>query len=45
MNPFEIAQLEVLDLICEKCGRIISTREYLDNEGICDICVEELPEK
>ena len=45
MNPYEEVELENRDLICEKCGRIISTREYLDNEGICDICVEELPEK
>ena len=42
MNPYEIAELEKLDLICEKCGRIISTQEYLDNESLCNVCVEEL---
>ena len=45
MNPYEIVELEKLDLICEKCGRIISTQEYLDNESLCNVCVEELPKE
>ena len=41
MNPYEEAELENRDLCCEICWRIISLREYIDNEGICDQCWEE----
>ena len=45
MNPYEINELESRDLYCEICWRIISTIEYLENNGICDQCIEEENEK
>ena len=41
MNPYEESEFENRDLYCEICWRIISVREYFDNEGLCDQCVEE----
>ena len=39
MNPYEISELEGKELYCELCNDIISTAQYLNNEGICDICL------
>ena len=41
MNPYEISELENRDLYCEKCESLISTQEYLDNQGVCDKCLEK----
>ena len=41
MNPYEINELENRDLFCEQCGNLISTKEYLNNEGICNKCLEK----
>ena len=45
MNPYEEAELENRDLTCAICWQAISTREYIENDGICDQCVEELPKE
>ena len=45
MNPYEEAELENKDLTCEICWKIISIKEFIENEGICDQCAEELPEE
>ena len=45
MNPYEEAELEQRDLVCENCWCVISVREYMDNQGICDKCIEELSEE
>ena len=45
MNPYEEAELENKDLICEICWKTISIKEFIENEGICDQCAEELPEE
>lgn len=42
MNIYEIAELENQDLYCENCESLISTVEYLDNDGLCDKCYNEL---
>ena len=39
MNPYEFSEYEEKDLYCEECGRLMSTKEYLENEGICDDCI------
>lgn len=39
MNPYEFSEYEEKDLYCEECGRLMSTEEYLENEGICDGCI------
>lgn len=41
MNPYEINELENQDLYCEICDCLISTKEYLDNQGICNKCLEK----
>ena len=41
MNPYEESLLESQDLYCDICWCMISTREYFDNEGLCDACAEE----
>lgn len=41
MNPYEINELENQDLYCEFCDCLISTQEYLDNQGICNKCLEK----
>ena len=41
MNPYEICELENKDLHCELCNSLISTKEYLNNEGFCNKCVEK----
>ena len=41
MNPYEESELENRDLYCDICWCVISTREYFDNEGLCDACAEE----
>ena len=38
MYPYE---LENQDLYCEKCECLISIQEYLDNQGICNKCLEK----
>lgn len=38
MSVYEEAELERRDLVCEQCGCIISTQEYLSNDGLCDKC-------
>ena len=38
---YEFSELELRDLYCEICGNLISTAEYLDNEGICNTCLED----
>ena len=45
MNPYEEAELGNRDLTCEICWKIISTKEFIENEGICDQCAEELPKE
>lgn len=42
MNPYELSVLEGRDLYCEQCGEYISLDEYIDNDELCDICVEEI---
>lgn len=42
MNPYELSALEGKDLYCEHCGEYISLDEYIYNEGLCDICAEEI---
>lgn len=42
MNPYELSALESKDLYCEQCGEHISLDEYIYNEGLCDICAEEI---
>lgn len=39
MNPYEISELEAKELYCELCNNIMSTSQYLNNEGVCDICL------
>ena len=41
MNPYEINELENQNLYCELCDCLISTQEYLDNQGICNKCLEK----
>ena len=41
MNPYEISELENQDLYCELCDYLISSQEYLDNQGICNKCLEK----
>lgn len=41
MNPYEYSELEKQDLYCENCEKLISTREYIDNDGLCDSCYNE----
>lgn len=41
-NPYEYAELELQDLYCEQCGEIISTQEYINNDGLCDNCYNEI---
>ena len=41
MNPYEESELESKDLYCDNCWCLISVREYYDNCGLCDNCVEE----
>ena len=41
MNIYEIAELENQDLYCENCENLISTKEYIDNDGLCDKCYNE----
>ncbi len=41
MNPYEISELENKDLYCEDCESVISTQTYLDNQGICNKCLEK----
>ena len=41
MNIYEIAELENQDLYCENCESLISTKEYIDNDGLCDKCYNE----
>lgn len=40
INPYEESELEGRDCLCECCGEIISTRTYLENDGLCDDCFE-----
>lgn len=40
MNLYEINEYESKDLYCEGCGKLMSTKEYLENEGICDDCAK-----
>ena len=40
MNDYEISKLKGHDLHCEWCGELISTSEYLENEGFCNNCNE-----
>ena len=42
MNSYELSALEGKDLCCEQCGEYISLDEYIYNEGLCDICAEEI---
>ena len=42
MNDYELSALEGKDLYCEQCGEYISLDEYIDNDGLCDICAEEI---
>ena len=42
MNDYELSALEGRDLYCEQCGKYISLNEYIDNEGLCNICAEEV---
>lgn len=42
MNPYELSALEGKDLYCEQCGEYISLDEYICNDGLCDICAEEI---
>ena len=41
MNIYEIAELENQDLYCEYCESLISTKEYIDNDGLCNKCYNE----
>lgn len=41
MNIYEISDLENQDLYCENCGNLISTKEYIDNDGLCNKCYNE----
>ena len=41
MNPYEINELESRDLYCAECGILISTQTYIENESICDKCLEK----
>lgn len=41
MNIYEIAELENQDLYCENCENLISTKEYIDNDGLCNKCYNE----
>ena len=38
MNPYEYSELEARNLYCEICERLIFTKEYVDNDGLCDKC-------
>ena len=40
INLYEINEYEGKDLYCEGCGKLMSTKEYLENEGICDDCAK-----
>ena len=40
MNPYEEAELESRDLTCLACDCRISSREYYENDGLCDDCYE-----
>lgn len=40
MNLYEINEYEGKDLYCKGCGRLMNTKEYLKNEGICDDCAK-----
>lgn len=40
INPYEESELEGRDCLCERCGEIISTQTYLENDGFCDACLE-----
>ena len=42
MNDYELSDLEGRDLYCEQCGKYISLNEYIDNEGLCNICAREI---
>ena len=42
MNDYELSALEGKDLYCEQCGKYISLNEYIDNEGLCNICAKEI---
>ena len=33
------------DLTCEICWKTISTKEFIENDGICNQCAEELPKE
>ena len=41
MNDYKLSALESRDLYYEQCGKYISFNEYIDNEGLCNICVKE----
>ena len=41
MNVYEISDLENQDLYCENCRKLISTKEYIDNDGLCNKCYNE----
>lgn len=38
MNVYEISELEGQELHCEWCGELVSTTEYIDNDGFCNTC-------
>lgn len=40
MNLYEINEYKGKYLYCEGCGKLMGTKEYLENEGICDDCAE-----
>ena len=42
MNDYELSTLEGRNLYCEQCGKYISLDEYIDNDGLCDICANEI---
>ena len=42
MNDYEWSWYESRDWFCEICGSLISTDEKIENDGLCNKCVEEL---
>jgi hypothetical protein len=40
MIDYEFSDLERHELHCEWCGKLISTSEFLENEGFCNNCNE-----
>ena len=38
MNIYEEVELEARDLTCDICWKLISIKEYVENDGVCGDC-------